>query len=175
MKKQRLQVNLRNSAGKNIPTDAQAEAMADHLETVQWFARSGCGDFPDAPIFPTQLQTNDGEVTLLELSKIIRQLKNQKAAGSDEIPPELWKAVSKDSQALQHFTNLCNECWRNGYIPKSWHKASVVTIFKKGSLTDMNNYRPISLLQISYKIFAALILQRLKAAEAEENRRLQRG
>ena len=32
----------------------------------------------------------------------------------------------------------------------------------------MNNYRPISFLQISYKIFAAIILQRLKDAGAEQ-------
>ena len=44
----------------------------------------------------------------------------------------------------------------------------MVSIFKKGSAEDMNNYRPISLLQISYKIFAALILKRLKDANAED-------
>ena len=44
----------------------------------------------------------------------------------------------------------------------------MVTIFKKGNAEDMNNYRPISLLQISYKIFAALLLKRLKDGGAEE-------
>ena len=43
----------------------------------------------------------------------------------------------------------------------------MVSIFKKGDTLDLNNYRPISLLQISYKIFAAVILSRLKDANAE--------
>ena len=43
----------------------------------------------------------------------------------------------------------------------------MVSIFKKGDTSDLNNYRPILLLQISYKIFAAVILSRLKDANAE--------
>ena len=67
-----------------------------------------------------------------------------------------------------YFLMLCNMSWKNKMTPQSWHKASMVTLFKKGDATDMNNYRPISLLQISYKIFAAITLSRLKSAAAEK-------
>ena len=87
------------------------------------------------------------------MKSIISKLKNKKAPGSDQIPPEIWKAIMQDDDALQVLVQLCNQCWISGTIPNSWHKASVVTIFKKGNATDMNNYRPISLLQISYKLF----------------------
>ena len=49
-----------------------------------------------------------------------------------------------------------------GTIPPSWTEAWVVSIFKgKGSETDPANYRPISLLNTTYKVFAAMIQKRL--------------
>ena len=58
-------------------------------------------------------------------------------------------------------------CWAQSQIPQSWHKSSVIALFKKSDPTLVQNYRPISLLQVGYKIFAALILHRLKTAGAE--------
>ena len=53
-------------------------------------------------------------------------------------------------------------------IPQSWRKANVTMIFKEGDIKNMGNYKPISLLYINYKIFAALILKRLKQGGAED-------
>ena len=168
MKKKRITTNLRNADGEDIPPNRQAEEMATHLETKQWYARDNCNGFATSPLFGTDLPMDDGDITCKELCQVISKLKSNKASGPDAIPPEFWKALAKDGQALEHFRGLCNQCWRQRRIPKSCHKASVVSIFKKGAMEDMANYRPISLLQISYKIFASWILLRLKAGHAEE-------
>ena len=145
-KRRQMQATLKDVNGIEIPAHSEAEAMATHLETIQWYLRPNCGGQASHMIFDTCLQTNDDDITMQELCKIIRAMKNQKAAGSDGIPPELWKTIAKDGEALRYFWHLYNEYWRSGITPKSWHKASVVTLFKKGSASDMNNYRPISLL-----------------------------
>ena len=75
--------------------------------------------------------------------------------------------IATNDDALQHLSDICNICWDQSQIPKSWHKSSVVTLFKKGDPTLLENYRPISLLQVGYKICAAVLLQRMKAAGAE--------
>jgi hypothetical protein len=52
-------------------------------------------------------------------------------------------------------------------VPDEWHEARVVAIFKKGDDADPANYRPISLLAVAYKVFASILLRRLKAGGAE--------
>ena len=43
----------------------------------------------------------------------------------------------------------------------------MIAIFKKGGLGDCNNYRPISLVCVGYKLFATVLLDRLKEGGAE--------
>ena len=53
--------------------------------------------------------------------------------------------------------------------------AQVVGIFKKGAADDPANYRPISLLQTYYKLYARVIANRLSAGLDEHVRELQFG
>ena len=52
-------------------------------------------------------------------------------------------------------------------VPDDWHLARVATLFKKGDPSECCNYRPICLVAVGYKIFAMILLKRLKAAGAE--------
>ncbi len=53
-------------------------------------------------------------------------------------------------------------CWRNKQTPKEWQKAKVISLYKKGNRGDPDNYRGISLLDTTYKIYARIINERLK-------------
>eukprot|EP00969_Alexandrium_andersonii_P202831 8962410-Alexandrium_andersonii.AAC.1 len=57
--------------------------------------------------------------------------------------------------------SLFNEGARNRRFPPSWGEAEVVGIFKKGAPDVAENYRPISLLNVTYKIYAAILARRL--------------
>ena len=59
-------------------------------------------------------------------------------------------------------------CWETRTTPSSWHISEVITVFKKGSPTDYNNYKPISLVSVLYKVYATILLNRLKAAGADK-------
>ena len=63
---------------------------------------------------------------------------------------------------------FCQKCWGENTVPDIWHEARVVMIFKKGDPACCDNYRPISLLQIGYKLFAIIILQSLRNAGAQQ-------
>ena len=58
-------------------------------------------------------------------------------------------------------------CWELKSMPSAWHIAQATMIYKKGSPMECDNYRPISLLSVLYKVYAKILLNRLKAAGAE--------
>ena len=41
-------------------------------------------------------------------------------------------------------THIINTSITSGIVPEHWKEAVVVPILKKGSSTDVNNYRPVS-------------------------------
>ena len=57
--------------------------------------------------------------------------------------------------------DLLNECWDKERLPTDFEEAHVITIYKKGDLENPGNYRPISLLNSLYKVYAAIIKHRL--------------
>ena len=63
--------------------------------------------------------------------------------------------------------DFCNRLWFGAEVPCDWHVSRVAALFKKGDLGDCGNYRPISLICVGYKLFAHVLLHRLKAAGAE--------
>ena len=48
-------------------------------------------DKPIMKIIKSQLDTKLGQFTQEELDVVLTKIKNKKAAGLDEIPPEVWK------------------------------------------------------------------------------------
>ena len=54
-----------------------------------------------------------------------------------------------------------NDWWNEEEIPEEQLRARVVLIYKKGDASKYENYRPISLLNIIYKLFAAIVQRRI--------------
>ena len=52
-------------------------------------------------------------------------------------------------------------CLKTGQFPSDWKKANVVLVFKKGDKQLVKNYRPISLLRITGKIFERLLYNQM--------------
>ena len=52
-------------------------------------------------------------------------------------------------------------CLKTGQFPSDWKKANVVPVFKKGDKQLVKNYRPISLLRITGKIFERLLYNQM--------------
>ena len=53
-------------------------------------------------------------------------------------------------------------------MPEEMELAQVVTLYKKGNVEDPSNYRPISLLQSLYKIYATMIQIRMATVIEEK-------
>ena len=96
-----------------------------------------------------------------EIQEVIRKFKRNKATGPDEIPIEIFKEL--ETRALEHIATALNIWWDDEAIEEEHLRAPICLIYKKGSTANMENFRPIALLNTMYKIFIAILQKRLAA------------
>ena len=82
---------------------------------------------------------------------------------------ELFKYL--DSSNVDSLTNCLNALWRAKLVPDDFTQAHIASLYKKGDHENPENYRPISLLNVSYKIYAYILKSRLAMALEEHLRR----
>ena len=82
-----------------------------------------------------------------------------KATGLDNIPCKLLK-ISADVVAFS-LTCIFNQSLLTGIYPSDGKLAKVTPIFKNGSKTDLNNYRPISVIPAVAKILNCISRNRV--------------
>ena len=86
------------------------------------------------------------DISELEVKKAIQRLKSGKAAGVDGVIAETLKAAE---QKITHFlTRYFNVLFSNSRFPSEWTKAVIIPLYKKGDVSNPDNYRKISLLSI---------------------------
>ncbi|VDL89614.1 unnamed protein product [Schistocephalus solidus] len=109
-----------------------------------------------------KVNTNNDPALLPSLPEYIRdvpQISSGKALGSDTIPPDVYKHGGPRLRV--ELTTLFQEMWRQGQAPQDFKHATVVHIYKrKGNRQLCDKHRGISLLNISGKIFARILLNR---------------
>ena len=90
-------------------------------------------------------------------------MNDDKAAGPDGIPIEVWKYGGNSLAEL--LVDLYQLCWQSGEVPQDFKDAKIVSIFKKkGSKHECGNHRGIFLLCVAGKILARVMLTRLEKA-----------
>lgn len=94
-----------------------------------------------------------------EVLKSLSEMKNNRAPGEDNVVVEAIRLGGKE--ILKAVTKLFNKCLEEGTTPQMWNNAIIVIMHKKGSIANLQNYRPISLLTHLYKLFTKIITARL--------------
>ena len=97
--------------------------------------------------------------TASEIENIISTFSSAKSSGPYSIPTHLLKLLK---EVLSYpLEILFNYSFQSGTVPDQFKIAKVIPIHKKGSLTVVSNYRPISLLSVFNKILEKLIYNRV--------------
>ena len=99
------------------------------------------------------------KTTPKEVFDILCHLKKGKAAGIDEITPDLLRLCA--SGIAESLSALFNKSFDSSKFPSQWKKALVVPIFKKGDKCCPGNYRPISLLPAISKVLERVVHNKL--------------
>ena len=72
-----------------------------------------------------------------------------------------------DSSNLDSLTNCLNTLWRAKLVANNFTQAYIVSMNKTGDHENPEIYRPISLLDVSYKIYAYILKSKLAMALEE--------
>lgn len=102
-----------------------------------------------------------------EIITLLQALNTNISAGHDDLKPAPIKAVSRLISAP--LTHICNISLSQGIFPNKMKVARVCVLHKGGSLHDMNNYRPISVLPLFSKILEQVINGKLVCYLAKKN------
>ena len=110
---------------------------------------------PEAFMKPTDKSFSFRKILESEVHEIIRKLDNSKATGLDKIPCGILKTAA--DVVVPSLTLIFNQSIATGIFPKEWQSARVIPIFKKGANSDLENYRPISILPVVAKVFEKVV------------------
>ena len=110
-------------------------------------------------LFESRDSMDDSNFTIEELNKVVDAQKNRTSPGPNSCTSELIKWLDQENRyvLLDIYKNILD----HDVYPEILKVANIVSIYKKGDATKMQDYRPIALLQTLYKIFAGLIKNRL--------------
>ena len=87
-------------------------------------------------------------------------MNSDQTPGKNRIPAKLYKAAGPE--AIDVFHDILSHIWEQENMPEDFWDASTVALYKnKGSKANCRNYRGISLLSITRKILAQVILNQL--------------
>ncbi len=127
------------------------------LETPPWPA--------DIAPPPPEFVPSTDPFTLEEVGQVIKKLPPRKAPGEDRVLYEHYKQNWKRIGPL--FRNIVNTCFLNRHVPRAWKSATIKLLLKVDEHNQprdgnvISNWRPISLLLTSYKVYEKLLCGRL--------------
>ena len=142
-----------NTGVSNVPSDEEFKA---HFENV-------LNPSPPPPplniVGEVTIPVLDDPISPAEVERQIKKLKVDKACGPDGLTPGVFTMLP--AQWLVVITTLFNSVFMSGRYPVSWVRAMIFTVFKRGSRSDVNNYRGISVINSLSKLYDMVLCNRL--------------
>ncbi len=107
------------------------------------------------------------DITYKELDDAIKRLKNGTSSGTTNIPPEFIKNWPEE---MKHMAlTLFNRWYETGFFPDIGKTQDVTLLHKKGSKSDIKNYRTLCLGCNLCKIYLTILTKRLEKTTEEKN------
>ena len=102
----------------------------------------------------------------LIVKTLLQGLRASKASsGLDNISPRMLKDAAV--VVAKPLTRIVIESLSQGTVPSEWKYAKITPLYKKGMSTDMDNYRPISVLPVVSKVLERVVHHQLHSFLSE--------
>ena len=134
---------------KEIPKETKPERETSTSTEVESDHETKYAEGFTVPLFTKQ-----------ELTYGLKRMQKGRCADTDGISLEMFLYSGEENQ--QRLLECLNNVLVEGVIPSSWCNTFFTLLHKGGPIQDANNWRPIAILSITYKIFARLIYHRIR-------------
>ena len=94
-----------------------------------------------------------------DIFNILKSLKRKKSSGYDEIPASL--IIDGAGVLCEPLSYMINRSLDNSLFPESEKCAKITPIYKSGERSEMDNYRPISVLPVLSKVIERVVYKHL--------------
>ncbi|MDC0525513.1 reverse transcriptase domain-containing protein [bacterium] len=102
----------------------------------------------------------DGKITPSEVRRAVRRLAKGKSPGPDGLPAEYFHVM--EDVLADDLAAYYNEIYDDRYLTDNMLMGEIILLYKKKDPRDVRNYRPITLLNVEYKILTKILVERLK-------------
>ena len=141
----------------NDPTSSHPPCLVTANQVSHQLIVKGRGTMPSKPKRPVLPPATEGDTSKVyplsevEYNKGVTSLKNNKATGRDDILVEQLKHLGP--KAHKWLPTLLNMYFMENKIRIVWRQSKIIAILKPGKDSSIpKNYRPISLLCLTYKL-----------------------
>ena len=136
----------------NVITDERDKAnVLNNYFQSQTLLNDQDAVLPDLPRSSVESQLQSIVVTPSEVELVLETLSIGKASGPNGLNNRIIRTLSHELS--YPFCSLFNQSLHRGVVPNSYKEANVCPVPKKGDLSTVSNYRPISLLNAENKVF----------------------
>ena len=147
---------------ENLVTNSHelSNAFNDHFSTIGTKLANEEPLVIDGSSYADYIVSSDNKFIFSPISSsnvftLLNKLSKSKATGLDNISAKLIRECT-DLISIP-LCNIFNNSLSSGLFPDDWKCARVTPLFKQGERTDMNNYRPISVISIIAKVFERIV------------------
>ena len=151
-----LLANPNDKSSLKFDDEEKARILLKQFSSV--FNKEHEGEIPRIPR-RTEQSVGELRVTEVMVKKELLSLNINKSSGPDKINPRILIELAEYIAGPIAF--LFNMMMNHGVLPRDWKRAFVTPIYKKGSRSHAENYRPISLTCILCKIMEKFVREKV--------------
>ncbi|GBG89165.1 hypothetical protein CBR_g48873 [Chara braunii] len=141
-------------------SDLYMESERWGKEEMREAARTGIWEKAATKLREEQSWELEEAITSQEITKAFADMPKRKAAGADGLPMDHLQAAEEVFMPL--LQELCNASFVGGQrFPEGFGEATIILLHKREDLTNIKNWKPVSLLSAPYKLYAKILANRM--------------
>ena len=143
----------------SLTTNDQEKADVLNEQFASVFTQENTDNVPEFESIPVNTKLTSITVTEEQVTKLLKDLRIDKAAGPDNIHPYILKNLAET--LAKPLTILYNLSLTETTLPEIWKKGIITALFKKGARNLAANYRPISLTSIICRLLERIVIEHI--------------